>query len=329
MKKNFSAYGIDWFLPALLVVILLAYFFPQAGIASGTFSLTELSGYGITLIFFFYGLRQDPKQFAAGLSNWKMHLLIQSTTFVLFPLLALLLRPFIHDSSSSEIWTGIFYLCILPSTVSTSVVMVSIAGGNIPAAIFNASLSAITGVFITPIWMSMILHSTGTEMDTSGILFKLTIQILLPVVLGMLLHSRLWPGLEKFKSKLRVFDQLVILAIVYTSFAHSFVNKAFSGFSFNFLLLLSLGMIALFFFVFGLLYFVSTVSGFNKEDRSTVVFCGSKKSLVHGSVMASIFFQYAATAGVILLPLMIYHSLQIVFAGMLAGWIKRKNEING
>ena len=96
MKKNFSAYGIDWFLPALLVVILLAYFFPQAGIASGTFSLTELSGYGITLIFFFYGLRQDPKQFAAGLSNWKMHLLIQSTTFVLFPLLALLLRPFFH-----------------------------------------------------------------------------------------------------------------------------------------------------------------------------------------------------------------------------------------
>ena len=88
-------------------------------------------------------------------------------------------------------------------------------------------------------------------------------------------------------------------------------------------------MIALFFFVFGLLYFVSTVSGFNKEDRSTVVFCGSKKSLVHDSVMASIFFQYAATAGVILLPLMIYHSLQIVFAGMLAGWIKRKNEING
>ncbi|HRH65423.1 MAG TPA: bile acid:sodium symporter family protein [Bacteroidia bacterium] len=319
---------MDWFLPSLAAVILLARFFPETGVQTGFFSLTEISGYGITLIFFFYGLRQDPKKFADGLRNWRMHLVIQSATFVLFPVIALLIRPLFDSVGSSATWTGIFYLCVLPSTVSTSVVMVSIAGGNIPAAIFNASLSGIAGVFVTPMWMSFILKNAGGEIETSGIIFKLMVQILMPVVLGMLLHSRLGNFAERHKKKLRLFDQLVILAIVYTAFSHSFAKDAFAGFGMNQLLMLGAGMAALFFLVFGTLYSFSKISGFPEADAKTVIFCGSKKSLVHGSVMASVFFQHASTAGMILLPLMLYHTLQIVFASTIAGRMKQATTVS-
>jgi len=324
LKNTLARYGIDWFLPALAGVIILAKYFPQAGVQTGHFSLTEIAGYGITLIFFFYGLRQDPVNFAKGLTNWKMHLLIQSTTFLFFPLIALCIRPFFNSTDSTMLWTGIFYLCVLPSTVSTSVVMVSISGGNVPAAIFNASLSGIAGVFITPLWMSLMSSSGNTVMDLSGIVIKLIVQILLPVILGMLLHSRFGKFAEQNKKQLRRFDQIIILAIVYTSFAHSFVNQAFSGIGFDRILLLGIGMVVLFIVVFGLLYLYGRLLGFSEADRKTVAFCGSKKSLVHGSVMASVFFQHAATAGVILLPLMIYHALQIVFASIIAGKMKSK-----
>lgn len=251
-----------------------------------------------------------------------MHLLIQTTTFLLFPLIALFIRPFFYSVDSVILWSGIYYLCVLPSTVSTSVVMVSISGGNVPAAIFNASLSGIAGVFITPLWMSFMSTSGNTTMDLTMIVIKLIVQILLPVILGMFLHSRFGKFAEQNKKQLRRFDQIIILAIVYTSFAHSFVNKAFSGIGFNRILLLGIGMVVLFIVVFGLLYTSGRFLGFTEADRKTVAFCGSKKSLVHGSVMASVFFQHAATAGVILLPLMIYHALQIVFASMIAGKMK-------
>lgn len=323
MKNIFSRIGIDWFLPALAAVILIARVFPDAGTRSAPFSLDTLSGYGITVIFFFYGLRQDPQRFIQGLENWKLHALIQAATFVLFPVLAFLLLPFFSEGMHDPIWKGIYFLCVLPSTVSTSVVMVSVAGGNIPAAIFNASLSGILGVFITPLWMSILLQSSNGGPELSVILSKLTIQILLPVAMGILLHSRLGSFAEKNKKRLRVFDQLVILSIVYISFARSFSNNAFSSVELKDLLCLSAGMALLFALVFGLLNFTGTFTGFDNADRKTLVFCGSKKSLVHGTVMSAVFFSQTSGAGVVLLPLMLYHALQIVFASILAQRMSR------
>ena len=48
------------------------------------------------------------------------------------------------------------------------------------------------------------------------------------------------------------------------------------------------------------------------------VFCGSKKSLVHGSVMAGLLFPATAATGLLLLPLLLYHALQIVLASSMA-----------
>lgn len=316
--------GLDWFILALIGMILLAYLLPEPGVQTGLFSLKEVANYGISLIFFFYGLRLSPERLREGLGNWRLHLTVQLATFLLFPLLVLGIIHILHIESGNLIWLGIFFVAALPSTVSSSVVMVSIAGGNIPGAIFNASISALIGVFITPIWMGIFIASGSGNIDLSSIILKLMLQVLFPVVLGLMLHSKLGAFAERHRKQLRYFDQITILLIVYTAFCQSFAEHMFEGHSITDILLLGIGMLGLFFLMFGLINIIGRVFRFSRADGITAVFCGSKKSLVHGTVMSKVLFPNTAAAGIILLPLMIYHALQLISASIIAQKMARK-----
>lgn len=317
--------GIDGFLMAVISAIIIAYFFPQPGIATKPVSLEKTGTYGMSLIFFFYGLKLNMQRLAEALANWQMHLIIQLTTFLIFPLVALSIKSFFSDGQDL-LWVGIFYLCVLPSTVSSSVVMVSIAGGNIPSAIFNASISTLLGVFITPVWMMPYLTSNNNnDFSAADIILKLVLQVLTPVMLGLLLHKYWGKYAEKYKQQLRYFDQSIIVLIIYTSFCHSFYNHAFSGFGIMRLIELLAGLIILFFAIFFLVRLISKGLRFRPGDTITVLFCGSKKSLVHGTVMSKVLFPASASVSVILLPLMLYHALQLIFASIIAQRMSRNN----
>ncbi len=310
--------GIDGFILALTGAILLAYIWPAPGIPDSPLKLHKVAGYGVSLIFFFYGLKLSPIQLKQGLSNWKLHIVIQVITFIVFPALIILFRKFAGGSSESLLWTGTFFMATLPSTVSSSVVMVSIANGNVPAAIFNASLSSLLGVIITPLWMGVVI-TTGTHTpDIGESIIKLSFQVLLPVMLGVLLHPKFGSIAARNRHNLKLFDQTVILLIVYVSFCESFANKMFSGYSFFSILLLCLAMTALFFLIYSVTSLTGKLLKFRKDDYITAVFCGSKKSLVHGTVMAKVLFPQMTGLGVILLPLMIFHTLQLIASSILA-----------
>lgn len=309
--------GLDWFILALLGMIGLAKIWPDPGVQEGLFSLSSFANYGVSFIFFFYGLRLNFNQLKAGLRNYRLHLVIHLTTFVVFPAVVLGARSLLMTPDTELLWLGIFYVAALPSTVSSSVVMVSIAKGNIPAAIFNASISSLIGVFITPLWMSYLLTSTNGQYDLNSVIGKLTIQVIVPVVLGLLLNRRLGWFSEHYKGYLRYFDQLVILLIVYTAFCESFSLNLFAAYSPGDLAKLAGMMLALFFLIFGFIYLISRLFNFNREDRITALFCGSKKSLIQGSVMANVLFP-GTIAGVVLLPIMLYHALQLIVASIIA-----------
>ncbi|MCG2617214.1 bile acid:sodium symporter [Terrimonas sp. NA20] len=324
MKATLSKLGIDGFLLAIITMVLLAWLFPGPGIATKPIPLEEVGNYGVSVIFLFYGLRLSPEKMKAGLANWKMHLVIQFTTFVLFPVLILLAKPLFNESYF-PLWLGIFFLAALPSTVSSSVVMVSIAKGNMPAAIFNASLSSLLGIFITPLWTGLFIAADTGGFDTSKIVLKLCLQVLLPVIAGLVLHRWLGAFAEKHKKTLKTFDQAVILLIIYTSFCHSFAEHLFDNLGITTILLLAAGMIGLFLMIFGLMNLISRILGFSKEDQVTVVFCGSKKSLVHGTVMSKVLFPDSTLAGIMILPLMIYHALQLIAASIIAQKMGRQS----
>jgi len=314
--------GLDWFLLALLSMIGLAYLWPTAGIQEGPFSLSELANYGVSLIFFFYGLRLSGDKLRVGLSNWKLHLTIHLTTFVVFPLVVLGAQQVFVTPATASLWLGSFYVAALPSTVSSSVVMVSIAGGNIPAAIFNASISSLIGVFLTPLWMGLVLSTGSGDYNVTGIILKLTIQVIVPVVLGLALNR--WGGAfaERYKTYLRYLDQVVILTIVYCSFSESFARRMFESLTAMDMVVLGACMLGLFFFIFALVTLFSRLLHFNREDKITALFCGSKKSLVQGSVMANVLFP---GNGVVLLPIMMYHALQLIAASVLAQSMARRS----
>lgn len=318
ISEALKGVGLDNFLLLLLSMIGLAYLYPSAGLGDGTFSLHQIANYGIGLIFFFYGLRLGPEKLRAGLTNWRLHLLIHITTFILFPLLILFIRPFFNGEDNLLLWLGIFYLATLPSTVSSSVVMVSIARGNLPAAIFNASISSLLGVFITPLWIAWLLKGQAGSPELGGVVLQLIMQVLLPVAAGMLLNRYGGVFAEKHKKVLRLFDQSIILVIIYTSFCESFHLNAFDGLGWNKLLLCSIGMVLLFFLAYGIIGLLSKGLHFNREDTITALFCGSKKSLVHGTVMSKVLFVNHGAVGVILLPTMLYHALQLIIVSVIA-----------
>lgn len=316
--KQIRIWGIDWFVPALLLMILMAWIWPEMGLETGVFSLKSLAGAGISVIFFLYGLRLSYKQVFSCISHWKLHLLIQTITFVVFPLMALALRNAFPGEHYRLLWLGCFFLATLPSTVSSAVVMVSLAGGNVPAAIFNASFSSIAGLFISPLWMGVVLNSGVHDFEMTPVILKLGYQILLPMLAGVMLHQWFGKTAIRYAGFTRYFDQSVILTIVYTSFSASFGAGLFSGFSLPELLLLCLVLLIAFALVMGLITLVAAKLNLSLPDRIAALFCGSTKSLMHGTVMSKVIFGVSGTTGIILLPVLLYHAMQLIITGVLS-----------
>ena len=322
-RSTKNASYVDGYTILVLAVITLAYFFPLEKTFLDHLPMEGIVSGSISLIFFFYGLKLSPAKLKAGLSNWKLHLLIQLSTFLLFPMLVIGFRPFVDGSKWEAIWMGMFFLAALPSTVSSSVVMVSIAKGNIPASIFNSSISGLIGIAITPLWLGVVIQSETNGFDFSGIYLQLLFEILLPVLLGVLLQR--WGGVyaERYSKRLSLFDKTIILLIIYRSFSHSFSQNLFKNLTALDLVAVFVLVLVLFFIVFGLLGSLANQFRFNREDRITAQYCGTKKSLVHGTVFFSLIFQDVSEAGIILLPLMVFHSAQILIISVMAN---RKNK---
>jgi sodium/bile acid cotransporter 7 len=317
--------GINGFLLSIMGAIFLAYLVPDFGSSASQVPWKILTDLGIALVFFFYGVKLNPEQLKTGLSNWKLHVLIQACTFLFFPIIVIVLMQF-APWIEGDFQKGISFLSVLPSTVSASVVMVSIAGGNLPAAIFNASISSLIGVLISPIWMGWILEGSSIEMDFWVSFGELSLKVLLPVLLGLFFHQILFSKIEKYLSKLKYLDQTVILMIVFTSFAQSFSQEIFTPYSIFSLLKVGISMLGLFFMIWGLLEGLARIFGFEREDRITALFCGSKKSLVQGVVIGKIIFPDPAIFGLVLLPVMLYHIQQLIVGSILAGIFSKRSK---
>ena len=309
---------LDKFVLAIICTIIIAYFVPQFGLETSVIPLEIISSIGISLIFFFYGLKLNGEKLKEGLKNWKLHVLIQLSTFLLFPLLVLLFYPFIQSEEASLLWLAVFFMAALPSTVSSSVVMVSMAKGNIPSAIFNASISGIIGIAVTPLLVGLFTNNTSVNFDYSSVYLKLIIEIILPVVLGISLQRFFGKYAYTYSKQLSTFDKSVILLIIYKSFAKSFHQKIFSTVSAFDFMVLFIVVITLFFTVYYLIGYVSKKLDFSLEDRIAAQFCGTKKSLVHGTVFSKVLFGTSAVAGFMLLPIMLFHAIQILIISIIA-----------
>jgi solute carrier family 10 (sodium/bile acid cotransporter), member 7 len=305
------------FITALAAMVLLAYLLPFGENYGQNFPLKKVIHWGIAGIFFMYGLKLNFTEIMKDIRNIKLHALIQTSTFVIFPIIVLLFYPLVKSTEYYQLWLSIFFLAVLPSTVSSSVVMVAIAKGNISSAIFNASISGLIGLVMTPLWMSFFIQNVSVD-GSGNMVVQLLTQVVLPVVLGILLNPLLGNFIRKNSGKLGNMDKLVILVIVYESFSNAFLDKIFENVSLEIITVLFAVTIGLFFLVFYITKSISKLLQFNREDAITAIFCGSKKSLVHGSVFAAIIIPDVSLQSIFLLPIMIYHAFQLFYASFLA-----------
>lgn len=306
-------------------MVILGKFLPFKESYSQYFNLDAFINWGIVGIFFLYGLKLNLKAVIKDISNWRLHLLVQAGTFILFPLLVLIFYGFSVNTEYYSLWLSIFFLASLPSTVSSSVVMVSIAKGNVTSAIFNASISGIIGIVMTPLLMGFFLEQNGSNgVDQSEILIQLLLKVFLPIVLGLLLHPFLVKWVTKYSKQIAEFDKLIILLIVYESFSAAFIDHVFSAVSTKIFAILILSLLFLFFAVYEIIRLISKKLNFSTEDTITATFCGSKKSLVHGSLFVLILGIPDEQKVLFLLPVMLYHSFQLFYVSWLANKLSKQ-----
>lgn len=316
---------IDPFTLLLIGTVILASVQPVQGSAAVYFE--QLTKFAVALLFFLHGAKLSRKAVYEGLIHWRLHILVMLSTFLLFPLLGVALKPLLMPVVDPSIYVGVMFLCVLPSTVQSSIAFVSMAKGNMPAAICSASASTLLGVFITPLLVGLLVSSQAAESHFVDAFVKILLQLLLPFVAGHLLQRWVGPFIKAHGMLTKVVDQGSILLVVYTAFSAAVVQgiwRQVSGFNLVGLLLICAVILAL---ALGTTTFVSRKLGLSKEDEITVVFCGSKKSLVTGVPMAKVLFA-SSTVGMMVLPLMLFHQMQLMVCAFLASrYANRKMNV--
>ncbi|MCB8838323.1 bile acid:sodium symporter family protein [Aurantimonas sp. VKM B-3413] len=309
---------IDPFVFGLAAVVGLAVLWPEPGRSGGLLHWKWVTTYGVCAVFFLYGLTLAPERMRQGLTRWQAHIVVALTTFGVFPLLVLVGQWLAPDLLPRSAEIGFFYVAALPSTVSSSVAMVSLARGDVPVAIFNATISSLIGVFITPLLMTWYMHAGGMNVPLGPTILKVVLLVLLPIVLGQV--ARIWlAGWAKRQARLiKLADRAVILAIVYGAFCDSVAEGVWQRNDPSVAAEIAVVAVVLFCLVFGVTTLAARLLRMSREERIAVQFCGSKKSLAAGVPLAPVIFAGREDIGLIILPIMLFHFLQLLIVSFIA-----------
>jgi len=309
------------FILGLLLAVGLAFLVPGPGAHDGILHPDFVNNFGIALILFLQGLSLAFEKIKSGAGNWRLHVIIQSFTFVIFPLVGLGFyfgMPRLWPAEPAAIREGFLYLCVLPSTISTSVVLTSVAHGNTAGALFNAALSNIIGVVLTPLLVHVLMQSTGQSGALGPLMVKITLLTLLPFFVGMALRPYVKKWVDHHKPWIARISNAIIIFIVYSAFCDSVAERIWQTHGAGTTAILLLFVLLLFTGMSCLIYYTCRLLGLNREDLITAYFCSVKKTLAMGVPLAMLIFGSRNDIPLILLPLMFYHPLQIFINGVLA-----------
>ena len=314
MSVRWKAWIPDPYILGLLATVAVASILPCRGVGATIFGW--IADAAIVLLFFLHGAKLSREAVVAGMGHWRLHLLVLACTFALFPALGLAARAVGQSWVEPSLLAGVLFLTLLPSTVQSSIAFTSVAGGNVAAAVCAASASNLLGIFITPALVSLLMgaHGAGASMEA---IKTIVLQLLLPFILGHLSRPLTAAWLGKQKKLVGLVDRSSILLVVYTAFSAAVVEglwKRLSAEDLGAVLVLDVAILAI---VMVTTTIVARRLDFSKEDEIAIVFCGSKKSLASGVPMAGVLFP-AAAVGMMIVPLMLFHQIQLMVCAVMA-----------
>jgi sodium/bile acid cotransporter 7 len=320
MKAVLSRIPVDTFLLLLVGVVVVATLLPARGSAADVLSV--VTKIVIALLFLLYGARLSPQQAWHGVRQWKLHLLVLATTFVAFPLLGLAARALVPAVLTPDLYTGLLFLCLVPSTVQSSIAFTSMARGHVSAAIVSASLSNIVGVFLTPLLVVVLMPLGGAPRVDGSAVLDIVLQLLAPFALGQLLRPWLAPVVTRHAVLTKVVDRGSVLLVVYAAFSAGMAEHIWSSVQPWRVAAVAAVSTVLLAIVLGLTRITGRLAHLDRGDAIVLLFCGSKKSLASGLPMALVLFP-AAGVGLIMLPLMLFHQIQLFVCAVIASRMGR------
>ncbi|MFE1952517.1 MULTISPECIES: bile acid:sodium symporter family protein [Streptomyces] len=304
---------IDPYILALIATVGVAALLPARGGAADVASGASTAA--VAFLFFLYGARLSTREALDGLRHWRLHVTVLACTFVLFPLLGLAARGLVPVLLPQNLYEGLLFLTLVPSTIQSSIAFTSIARGNVPAAICAGSFSSLAGIVLTPLLAAALLGGTGGGFSADSVV-KIVLQLLVPFVAGQLL--RRWVGgfITRHKKVLGYVDRGSILLVVYTAFSEGMVQGIWhqvSAVRLAGLLAVEAVLLAV---MLAVTWYGAKALGFGRADRIAIQFAGSKKSLASGLPMATVLF--GAHASLAVLPLMLFHQMQLMVCAVIA-----------
>ncbi|MBV8133444.1 MAG: bile acid:sodium symporter [Alphaproteobacteria bacterium] len=304
----------DGFVLALIGTVAVATLLPCQGTGAGLFQ--ALGSFAVASLFFLQGARLSRAALVAGAEHWRLHAAITSATFVLFPLLGMGMWAVAPHALPRSLWSGVLFVCILPSTVQSSIALTSIARGNVAGAVCSAAGSTLAGLFLTPILFGLLSGMHESAIGLVGIR-QVILQLLVPFIAGQLARPWIGQWAERNRSILSVTDRGSVLLIVYAAFSASVVQGLWQRIPLATMARLALIDAVLLAAALLIMRSGSRFLRFDRADESAIVFCGSQKSVVSGIPMASAFIAGPAL-GSFVLPIMLYHAMQLLVCAWLA-----------
>ncbi|GGF91519.1 putative Na+-dependent transporter [Rhodococcoides trifolii] len=321
ISSKLAAAKLDGFVLGIVAAAVLASIFPVSGTAENV--LTWVTKISVALLFLLYGARLSPTEALEGVKHWRLHSVVLASTYILFPLIGLALRILAPTVLTDDLYTGVLYLCLVPSTIQSSIAFTSIARGNVAGAVVSASLSNILGVFVTPLLVILLMNTSGQATVGVSAVGDILLQLLVPFVVGQLLRPLVADWLSRHSAPTKIVDRGSILLIVYSAFSASMNEHVWSSESVWHIVAVVVVCAGLLAVILAVTALIGRWLKFDRADRIVILFCGSKKSLASGLPMASVLFA-GQPVGLIVLPLLIFHQIQLIVCAVLAGRYERQ-----
>lgn len=315
IEAKLKSFGIDRYLFSLVLTVGIATLLPASGIYAEI--LDHVIYWAISLLFFLYGAKLSTETIIAGMTNWRLQSLVLVCTYIAFPVFGILLSLILGNILPAALVTGFVFLTCLPSTVQSSIAFTSMARGNVPAAICAASVSNLLGVFITPLLVALLLHTSGAVEINMDSILAICLQILLPFILGQVARPFVGKWIQKHKTLTGYVDRGSILLIIYGAFSAGMVAGIWAEVGVATILVIILISSVLLAYSMGVSKSFGTLSKMPRADQLALFFCGSKKSMATGLPMAGILFA-GQEISLIVIPLIIFHQLQLFLCAIIA-----------
>ena len=307
--------GIDPLVRLLALAILLASVFPATAeyrpIAQG------VSNGAIFVLFFLNGLRLPREEVLRGVRHMRF---LAPLALWCFAAMALAGWGLAQAGSAlhlpSTVALGLLFIGCLPSTVQSATAYSSLGGGNVAVSVVAAAFLNILGVFLSAPLFSLMAGSEAAAFDLAA-LERVLLILLLPFVIGQVTQGWLGHFVREHRRLATWMDRSSIAIAVYVAFSGAVEQGLWQLVGLSDWAALLLLVCVFLVFGFGGSWLLGGALRLHRPDRISFLFAGGQKSIALGAPLASVLYP-PAIAGLLLLPLLTYHMLQLVLSAPLA-----------